>query len=349
MTDARTNQPNRVSPWPLRWAMLLCSLTFPLLWVGGLVTSTDAGMAVPDWPTTYGYNMFAYPLSTWFFGPWDLFVEHGHRLLGSLVGLLTIGLMAAVWWTDRRRWLRWLTVGALALVILQGVLGGLRVMMNERQLAMVHGCTGPLFFALACVLLAMTSPWWTAGSRAAGGATNRRSMGAPLAATALFAYLQLVIGAQLRHVPVTVSPWAFAGLVKLHLVMAAVVSGHVVWSTLAVWRRPAGPPVLRLLTGGLSLALIVQLSLGACTWLVKYGVPGWASGVLPATMGANVADGLAQTHIATAHSATGSLILGLAAAGATLALRFAACVSDASPDLQSTPATPISANSPSAN
>ncbi|WP_197527860.1 COX15/CtaA family protein [Posidoniimonas polymericola] len=344
MTDATTIQPSRVSPWPRRWALLLCALTFPLLWVGGLVTSTDAGMAVPDWPTTYGYNMFAYPLSTWFFAPWDLFVEHGHRLLGSLVGLLTIGLVVAVWWTDRRRWLRWLTVAALALVIVQGVLGGMRVMMNERQLAMVHGCTGPLFFALACVMLAMTSRWWSAG-----GATNRRSMGVPLAATALFAYLQLVIGAQLRHVPVTVSPWAFAGLVKLHLVMAAVVSGHVAWSTAAVWRRPAGPGVLRLLTAGLSLALVIQLSLGACTWVVKYGLPGWAFGWLPATIGANVADGLAQTHIATAHSATGSLILGLAAAGATLALRFAAFAADTSPAARPTPANSISANSPSAN
>ena len=75
------------SPWPHRLAVLLVCATFPLIWVGGLVTTYDAGMAVPDWPTTYGYNLFLYPWQTWLAGPWDLFIEHGHRLLGSLGGL----------------------------------------------------------------------------------------------------------------------------------------------------------------------------------------------------------------------------------------------------------------------
>src|SRR5438105_1159735 len=88
------------SPWPHRLAVLLACATFPLLWVGGLVTSYDAGMAVPDWPTTFGYNPFLYPWATWIFGPWDLFIEHGHRLLGAVVGLLTIALAVALWRRD---------------------------------------------------------------------------------------------------------------------------------------------------------------------------------------------------------------------------------------------------------
>src|SRR5438132_1897116 len=80
------------SPWPHRWAVALACATFPLLWVGGLVTTTKAGMAVPDWPNTYGYNLFLYPWQTWLAGPWDLFVEHGHRMLAASIGLLTIGL-----------------------------------------------------------------------------------------------------------------------------------------------------------------------------------------------------------------------------------------------------------------
>ena len=85
------------SPWPHRWAVALACATFPLVWVGGLVTTTDAGMAVPDWPNTYGYNLFLYPWQTWLAGPWDIFVEHGHRLLGATVGMMTIGLLAVLW------------------------------------------------------------------------------------------------------------------------------------------------------------------------------------------------------------------------------------------------------------
>ena len=91
------------------WRVLLVCATFPLIWVGGLVTTYDAGMAVPDWPTTYGYNLFLYPWQTWFSGPWDLFIEHGHRLFGAAVGMLTIGSVvdrlvprrrgAGCWWT----------------------------------------------------------------------------------------------------------------------------------------------------------------------------------------------------------------------------------------------------------
>ena len=88
---------------------MVCA-TFPLIWVGGLVTTYDAGMAVPDWPNTYGYNLFLYPWQTWLYGPWDLFIEHGHRLLGSLVGMLTIGLVASAWWCQRDGLVRWLAV-----------------------------------------------------------------------------------------------------------------------------------------------------------------------------------------------------------------------------------------------
>ena len=81
---------------PHRIALLLAAVVFPLIWVGGLVTTTDAGMAVPDWPNTYGYNMFSYPLESWLFGPFDLMVEHGHRLLASLAGVISIALVLSL-------------------------------------------------------------------------------------------------------------------------------------------------------------------------------------------------------------------------------------------------------------
>ena len=121
------------SPWVFRWAMLVTLLTFPLIWLGGLVTTHDAGMAVPDWPGTYGYNLFLYPLSAWVYGPFDLFVEHGHRLLASIVGLFAIGLYVVAYWTESRRWMVWTCFLFLTAIIAQGVLGGVRVLFDARR------------------------------------------------------------------------------------------------------------------------------------------------------------------------------------------------------------------------
>src|SRR6187401_2379732 len=102
----------RTSPWPHRLAVALALITFPLIWVGGLVTTYDAGMAVPDWPNTFGYNLLLYPWQTWLGGPWDLFIEHGHRLLGMAAGLLAIALVATTIYVDRRPLLVPAAVGA---------------------------------------------------------------------------------------------------------------------------------------------------------------------------------------------------------------------------------------------
>src|ERR671915_2638724 len=97
--------PSSISPWPHRFALLTALVTFPLLFVGGLVTSTGSGLAVPDWPTTFGHNMFLYPLSGMVGG---ILYEHSHRLLGALVGFLTVVLTLWLWLKESRLWLRWL-------------------------------------------------------------------------------------------------------------------------------------------------------------------------------------------------------------------------------------------------
>src|SRR5262245_53530818 len=115
----------KFSPWPHRVAIALCCAVFPLIWIGGLVTTYDAGMAVPDWPTTYGYNLFLYPWQIWVWGPFDLFIEHGHRLLGSVVGMLSILFVVAVYFGDSRKWMRLAAIGMFGLVLSQGLLGGM--------------------------------------------------------------------------------------------------------------------------------------------------------------------------------------------------------------------------------
>ena len=272
------------------------------------MTTTDAGMAVPDWPNTYGYNMFLYPWQTWLLGPRDLLIEHGHRLLASLVGLVTICLLVAIWRGDDRSWLRACSIGALVLVIFQGALGGVRVIANERLIAMVHGIVGPMFFALACFLLVATSRRWT------GGNPNMAAGGGRLAClTATLAYLQLALGAALRHIDAAASPWSFAAIVKFHLVGAGLVA--IAALALAWQARRSRLGIL------LGLIVTIQLGLGAGTWLMKYGAPRWATDWLPARMEAILAGGWMQTNIVTAHSGTGSLLLGLLVATAAWSVR----------------------------
>ncbi|MEM6328819.1 MAG: COX15/CtaA family protein [Planctomycetota bacterium] len=330
------------SAWPNRFAWLLCGMTFPLLCVGQLITTTDAGMAVPDWPGTYGYNMFLYPAETWLFGPWDLFIEHGHRLLASVVGMVTIALVAVVWWCDRRWWMRTLAVAALLLVILQGVLGGMRVLANERLIAMAHGSTGPLFFALTCGLVVLTARQATTDRPSAGGRVDL-----PLArlatVTAVLAYLQLILGASLRHIDASVGPWSFATLVKFHLGMAGVVAAHALW---LAWRSLRSTPALRRLGGLVGVAVVGQVTLGFATWLAKYGSPRWASDLLPATIQPITAAGWNQTNTVTGHSALGSLLLGLLTAAAVAAWRArqAAAGSHAAVVCVATPPTGVPAS-----
>jgi len=149
--------------WPHLVACLLVAVTAVLLCFGALVTTFDAAMAVPDWPGTYGHNMFLFPLAEWLHGPWDLFLEHGHRLLGALAGLVSLALAAVAWRTDTRPAVRWLAVAAVGLVVLQGCLGGARVLLDDKTIAKVHACTGPLFFAVAVAIATLAGRRFEAG------------------------------------------------------------------------------------------------------------------------------------------------------------------------------------------
>jgi len=131
--------------------------TLALICVGGVVTSKGVGMAVPDWPNSYGYNMFFFPVSKWIGG---IFYEHLHRLSASAVGLLTLVLAGWLWRTEKRRWVRWLGVVAVFAVVLQGVLGGLRVVLDQKHIGIFHALLAQLFFLLIGTIALVTTPWW---------------------------------------------------------------------------------------------------------------------------------------------------------------------------------------------
>src|SRR6478672_12308722 len=143
--------------WLHRYAVLTALSTVVLIGIGGLVTSHGAGMAVPDWPTSYGYNMFLFPISQWVGG---IFYEHTHRLVASGVGFLTTILAVWLWMKEERRWLRWLGVFAWLAVCVQGVLGGLRVTLYKQELGIFHATLAQLFLASTCAIAFFLSQTW---------------------------------------------------------------------------------------------------------------------------------------------------------------------------------------------
>ena len=281
------------------------------------MTTYDAGMAVPDWPTTYGYNLFLYPWQTWLTGPWDLMIEHGHRLLGALVGLLTMTLTVVIWRLDERRWMRWLAIILLAMVVGQGVLGGMRVVQNSNRLAMLHGCVGPAFFALCVALAALTSRWWKSvherDSHAEAGRLHHVAV-----CTAVWAYLQLIVGAQLRHMPVDASWNTFQVTIMAHLFVAVVLVVYVVLLVMRIFLNHRRQRRLCLPATALALLVCAQLLLGGGAWVVNYSWPSWMAGLEWTQSYTIHAQGMLQAITVTAHVANGSLIL---AATLLLALR----------------------------
>lgn len=271
------------SVWPHRLAVVLACATFSLLFIGGLVTSKGAGLAVPDWPTTFGYTMFLYP---WSKMVGNIFYEHSHRLVASAVGLLTIALTVTFWLRERRQWLRWLGVAALLLVIFQGVIGGLRVVLLENTLAIFHAAFAQAFFALTVSLAIFTSADWNVESPDKPLADGGR-LGRLCAVTTGLIYVQAIFGAVLRHTGERVDAHLFfAALVALHviLVLVRIMKGH---GNLPKLTRPA------FVLGAL---LLLQLMLGSGSYLGKFTS---MLGLPPGTL----------VMLTTTHLVTGALML----------------------------------------
>jgi heme a synthase len=264
-------------PWRHRYTLLVAASTLVLLAAGGLVTSTGSGLAVPDWPLSFGQVMP--PMRG------GVLFEHGHRLVATTVGLLTIVL--ALWYQRResRGAVRALSWGALAAVILQGLLGGLTVLLRlPPAVSVAHACLAQGFFALVVTLAVVTAPSWSARPAHAGTATARAFRPATIAAGAVF--VQLALGAAMRHTGAGLAipdfPLAFGSLVPpfassaialhfAHRVMAVVVTGLVAWTALVAGREPERHDVA--IPARLAVALVlIQIGLGGAAVLSRLAV-----------------------------------------------------------------------------
>jgi cytochrome c oxidase assembly protein subunit 15 len=231
-----------------RLALTTVAATFVLILFGGLVTNTGAALAVPDWPTTFGHNMFLYPWSQMVGG---IFYEHSHRLLGSLVGLLTLALAAALW--REGSGLRTLGLVMVGAVVTQGLLGGLRVVLLKETLAIAHGCLAQAFFALAVAVALLTST--THRLPVQGIDPTLRVL--TLVAAGLV-YVQIVFGALITH----------AGWILIHLIGGAAVFVFVPMVTAQL--RRSRDAVATPAASALIALLALQLLLGMGSLLARF-------------------------------------------------------------------------------
>ena len=208
-----------------RFASFVAASTALLILAGGFVTSTGSGLSVPDWPNTYGWFMFAFPLDKMVGG---IFYEHSHRLIASCVGFFIVVLAFWLWRAEPRRWVRRLGFIALGAVITQGALGGITVLWYlPDPISIAHASLAQIVFCLTLTIALVTSPGWQRAYARAGSVLAHDLILQRLSiVTTLAIYAQIVIGATMRHTGAGLAipdfPLAFGGIVPPHWTPAIV-------------------------------------------------------------------------------------------------------------------------------
>ncbi|MCG3125033.1 MAG: Heme A synthase [Phycisphaerales bacterium] len=307
--------------WLARLSLVSTVAALPLIILGGFVTSTASGMAVPGWPDSYGANMFLFPVSL--MSHPRVFLEHSHRLFGAMVGLSVLALMIYTLRVEKRRWVRGWMIVLFVAVCVQGVLGGLRVVQNSTALATVHGILAQLFFAA----LAAGTTYLTLGYRtlkASPPVTSlppdevRHPRKRRIVVVALFHLLivQLIMGAWYRHTGQNHPLYTHVALAVV-IVILGFIGGMMLR-----WTRDLPDPAARLsrrLGTGLLGCILLQFGLGwlvlglVFTGTVKEAAP------LAHEMDSKPPPPRSQVLAATVHQANGALIIAFAAAGTVLA------------------------------
>jgi cytochrome c oxidase assembly protein subunit 15 len=300
LLTGRVAAPERPGSWTGALARVAAAATLVLVLIGGLVTSHEAGLAVVDWPNSYGYNMFLYPLSRMVGG---IYYEHAHRLFGTLVGLTTLTLFVRLLVVEPRGWVKAAGGAAVLLVVAQGVLGGLRVTGHftmastpdatrpSLALAMVHGVTGQLFFAWMACLAVFTSRTWIEriGRTVAPSARAERIAAAAVVAAVL---VQLLLGVRVRHT---------GDGTMLHITFAVVVFLFVGFAGIRLLGGFFAVPALRRATGALLGIALGQVVLGTVAFLAV------------TRRGGEGTPDMLEVVATTLHQTTGAALLGSAA------------------------------------
>jgi cytochrome c oxidase assembly protein subunit 15 len=397
--------------WLLRFAVFTALATLALIGIGGLVTSHEAGMSVPDWPNSYGYNMFLFPPSKWIGG---ILYEHTHRLWASFVGLLVIALTrwlggqesrkplaivglievlagilifallpkeqatggfltgiggmvllaALVWFRNEAAprplpMLGWLT---FFIVQLQGLLGGLRVVLYKDQIGIFHGTLAQIFFVLTCLVALMTSKWWNQLVLTQHATRNTQPLLIPsvstlqklvFATTALILF-QLILGATMRHqhAGLSISDFPLAHGKLWPDTDPASIARYNAHRVELTGIKPITAFQVQLQMVHRIVAMLILVAVGCCAWQAWRKVPGplakisvfWFGLILcQASLGAATVLTDKAADVATAHVLVGALSLATGAALSIIALRIPQCATG----FASTET--VSATSPAAN
>jgi heme a synthase len=273
------------SPVPNRalhgFAVFTACCTFLLIIAGALVTGNDAGLAVPDWPLSYG------SLTPPMIG--GIFYEHGHRMVASFVGFLTVILAIWLWKRDDRAYVRRLGWIALAVVVTQGILGGITVLFFlPAPISVMHACLAQAFFCIVSSLALLTSESWNRSASSVAGDVKGVSVRQLSVWTVVAVYAQLILGAALRH--------SKAGLLW-HVLGAFVVTFLVICTVARVYKYYANISALFRPAMILGILLAAQLSLGVGSYLVRLASR------------EDVQPGALMVAMTTAHVATGAAVL----------------------------------------
>lgn len=280
-------------------------LAFLLLIAGGLVTSNNAGLSVPDWPTTFG-SIYRMPRMVG-----GVKFEHGHRMVAEAVGLLTIIAAVWTWIVDKRRWMRGLTIGAVLGVIFQGVLGGLTVLnFLPPAISAAHGVVGQTMFCVLASIAVFTSRSWLEEPSVKIGRKDANPLIRHSWMLVGFIYLQLILGAAFRHVwtkwgPMGSNHWPVEKIEHTflypHILNALFVAGLVLYVSLRAITKHRDIPHLRRPALWMLILLVVQLVLGTGAYIVR--VVQGVNAVQPT---------LGLVSVTVTHLGVGALILALA-------------------------------------